>query len=339
MQLISIIVPIYNVGRYLERCLKSILQQTYTCFEVILIDDGSTDESGDICDDYQTKDSRIRVIHKENKGVSDTRNVGLQNVTGDYICFVDPDDVVAPNFLEELYRLCTDNDADVSMVRYKTFTDNVTFKEATEKNIEILSARDVLWRQFGADYVNYIVLWNKMYKASLFENIVFPDVRQSEDEAVLYRIFYKAEKVVVSHEVLYGYFMRLSSLTKAPFSEKKLDFLLVAKERIDFFAEKKETALMEAYQYVYAVSLMAYVYRVRKDLKDKVFARELRKEYKKLFPEVNKATTLSVKRKCVLYLFEYFPLSYGIYEMVTYVMWRLSKNARKDYKKRKHFKE
>lgn len=339
MQLVSIIVPVYNVGKYLERCLKSILQQTYKHFEIILVDDGSTDNSGRVCDEYKEKDDRIRVIHKENKGVSDARNVGLQNVTGDYICFIDPDDVVAPDFLDKLYKLCMEHDADISMVRYRTFTDEIIFDNLHEKKIEVLSSKEVLWRQFGADYVNYIVLWNKMYKANLFDGIVFPNVRQSEDEAVLYRIFYKAERVVVSDEILYGYFMRLSSLTKSNFTEKKIDFLRVARERVHFFDENKETALMEAYQYVYAISLMIYGHRAKKYLKNKVLARELWIEYKKMFPIIKKASTLNGKRKSVICLFRICPMLYGIYDKVTYIMWRLSKNAREDYKKRKHFKE
>ena len=119
-KLISVIVPVYNVEKFLDKCISSIVNQTYKNLEIILIDDGSTDESVQICDKWQEKDNRVRLTHKENTGVSDTRNIGLEKTTGEYICFVDSDDYIEPDYIENLYKSLTENNADIASITYSS---------------------------------------------------------------------------------------------------------------------------------------------------------------------------------------------------------------------------
>ncbi|SEQ23282.1 glycosyltransferase family 2 protein [Butyrivibrio sp. TB] len=204
---ISIIVPVYKTQDYIDRCIKSIIGQSYPDFELILVDDGSPDKAGIICDEYAEKDNRIKVIHQKNSGQSVARNNALKVATGDYYCFIDSDDYVADNLLERLYSLITEKDADISLVSYQTFTgeraeadskispDIVTYSNTNMiKNIHMV--KDEL----------YVVMWGKLFKKELFEGIQFPEGRICEDLHVLYRIYDRAKTSVFCDEKLYYYY-------------------------------------------------------------------------------------------------------------------------------------
>lgn len=217
---ISIIVPVYKTQDYIDRCIKSIIGQSYTDFELILVDDGSPDKAGTICDEYAGKDNRIKVIHQKNSGQSVARNNALKVATGDYYCFIDSDDYVADNLLERLYSLITEKDADISLVSYQTFTgeraeadskispDIVTYSNTNMiKNIHMV--KDEL----------YVVMWGKLFKKELFEGIRFPEGRICEDLHVLYRIYDKAKISVFSDEKLYYYYR--SNVSSSTYSINK----------------------------------------------------------------------------------------------------------------------
>lgn len=181
---ISIIVPVYQVEKYISQCIESILAQTFTDFELILVDDGSKDNSGKICDEYAEKDKRIRVLHKENGGLSDARNKGLDNASGNYFMFVDSDDYIAPNMAECLYQNIIKEDADIAACNFRyVFEEDVEEDFSTENKAEVLSGKEIFYnRKNERNYGFWTVAWNKLYKAETFKNMRFRFGKYHEDE-------------------------------------------------------------------------------------------------------------------------------------------------------------
>lgn len=204
--LITVIVPVYNVEKYLDRCMQSVLHQTYRNLEIILVDDGSTDSSGKMCDDYARQDRRVKVIHKKNGGLSDARNAGLAQASGDYIGYVDSDDWVEPDMYERMHRACMENDAQVAVCRY--FSE---FKDRTESGGSgdvVLLPRDRLLKIYigGHDmYIIYNSVWSKLFRKDLVQGMVFPKGRNSEDIMYTTRAFCKCDRAVYLDTCLYHY--------------------------------------------------------------------------------------------------------------------------------------
>lgn len=234
---VSVILPIYCVEKYLEQCIDSILEQTYSGLEIILVNDGSIDNCGDICDRYSMKDSRIRVIHKGNGGVSSARNVGLDTATGEYIAFIDPDDTVHPRYIEILLELCRQYDCDIAQCDFLAVAeDSVKLPFGQKQRIDILNNRQALSKLCSVnEEVRYVVPWGKIYKKSLFDNIRYPLGRIHEDEFTTYLLFWKARKIVISNQYLYYYIQRRTSIMGRKFSINRLDVLDALRERADFF--------------------------------------------------------------------------------------------------------
>lgn len=205
-ELISIIVPVYNVEKYLDRCMQSILQQTYQRLEIILVDDGSTDSSAQKCDSYARRDSRVTVIHKQNGGLSDARNAGLEAASGAYIGYVDSDDWIEPDMYERMYRACVENDAQLAVCRY--FNE---YRDRTESggsgSVVSLSREELLKIYIEGDdaYVIYNSVWSKLFKRDLVEGMVFPKGRNSEDIMYTTRAFCRAHKAVYLDSSFYHY--------------------------------------------------------------------------------------------------------------------------------------
>ena len=211
--LISVVVPIYNVEKYLTKCIDSIINQTYKNLEIILVDDGSPDNCGKICDEYKKKDNRIKVIHKKNGGLSDARNEGIKIATGKYIGFIDSDDFVNLKMIEILYDLLKNNNADISVVSYKYyFGEEENNNESVEiKSPKILSNIDAITYLFDNNKLgNYA--WNKLYKLSLFDDVKYPVGKKMEDLGTTYKLFSKSNKIVYSDTELYYYLQRGDSI-------------------------------------------------------------------------------------------------------------------------------
>ncbi|MBO5910273.1 MAG: glycosyltransferase family 2 protein, partial [Clostridia bacterium] len=224
--LISIIVPIYNVQEFLPQCIDSILKQTYKNIEIILVDDGSPDDCGKICDEYQTKDNRIKVIHKPNGGLSDARNVGIENCVGQYICFVDSDDILHKDYVMCQYQQITSTNSDISICQYSNFIQDHEVNELDSKNVTIekLNNHELISKLFVKNNINFICACTKMYKSSLFNTLRFDVGRLHEDEFIIYKIFNICERAVVINLPLYFYRGRQGSITKARnFKQKNLD--------------------------------------------------------------------------------------------------------------------
>lgn len=235
--LISVIVPVYNVEQYLSRCVDSLLAQTYHNLEIILVDDGSTDNSGAICDLYSKKDKRISVIHKKNGGLSDARNVGIDLANGSYIGFVDSDDWIAQNMLETLLHNMIYYEADVSICRFKFTADEKEKEVAVQNETRIYDKYQAIDAMF-IDKVFASHACNKLYKAHLFDNIRFPIGKIYEDQFTTYKIIWAANKIVYTNKQCYYYFIRNDSIARGNFDAKQFDVLDATDVIIDFFKER-----------------------------------------------------------------------------------------------------
>ena len=223
MPTVSVIVPVHNVESYLPRCIDSILAQTYTDFELILVDDGSPDRSGAICDEYAAKDSRIRVIHKENGGVSSARNAGLAAAKGDFIGWVDADDIVEKDMYEVMIRVAKLNNADIVQCQHNR--ENILNNSPRSEIFTEMTGTDFVKRIFlmsGANYTNQVSLWSKIYRKDLFQDIVFPLGRTYEDEQETYKVCLKANKLIEIPDILYHYVYREHSIITGVSSIKML---------------------------------------------------------------------------------------------------------------------
>ena len=213
---ISVIIPIYKVHAYLSKCVESITAQTYGKLEIILVDDGSPDECPALCDAWALKDKRIKVIHKENGGLSDARNAGIEIASGDYILFVDGDDYIAPDMCEKLLTAIEDSDADMAVCSfYWEYPDRQEIQPMSVLNGTVVSQSEILetWARFGG--VEFVVAWNKLYRRELFftpEHIRYPVGRLHEDEFTSYRLLYAAKRVVFVDKPLYHYVQRGNSI-------------------------------------------------------------------------------------------------------------------------------
>ena len=234
--MVSIIVPVYNVEKYLSKCVDSILIQTYRDFEIILVDDGSTDSSGLICDNYN-KEERITVIHKKNGGVSSARNAGLEIARGDYIAFVDSDDWVSPEFIETHIQNLKKMDADISVCRYWNIKDrNIkSIQEKKEKEIWILTKEEAIDAMFIYNKFQSQV-WCMVFNRKLFDDIKFPFTRTYEDQAVTYKLIWESARIVFTNEKLYYYFQNHNGICLS--YKDRRDLLLAYDEAIEFFREK-----------------------------------------------------------------------------------------------------
>lgn len=210
--MISVIIPVYNVEPYLCKCLDSVLSQSFSDYEVVLVDDGSTDGSAEICKAYQLRDSRIRYSYKENGGLSSARNQGLEISQGSYVTFIDSDDYIEPEYLCTLYRLIKDNDADISTCFY-----NIESKKGTrpwsdvDAEENVFDSRAALLRLFSSKEIDVCAVC-KLYKKSLFKEIVFPEGKLFEDVGTTYKLLGQANAVAVCHKPLYHYVMRDNSI-------------------------------------------------------------------------------------------------------------------------------
>ena len=218
---ISVIIPVYNVEKYLKRCLDSVINQTYKNLEIILVDDGSTDNSGKICDEYAKNDKRIIVIHKENGGVSVARNIGLDICTGDYVNFIDSDDWIDLKFFKKLYDNLLKSHADISCCDY--------IRTEKYKNLkkEFLNYMDYYGENILEVYLEKELTspCNKLYKKELWQNIKFPANKTNEDICTIFKIFLKSKIVIYTEEKLYYYYKHSDSTIKSKFSNKNLDLL------------------------------------------------------------------------------------------------------------------
>lgn len=253
--LISVIVPVYNVEQYLSDCIKSILNQTYTNLELLLVDDGSTDNSGIICDEFSSVDNRIKVIHKINGGLSSARNVGIESASGDYYSFIDSDDYVEETFLECLYRKSLQENADICECSFFRLRMNKMTRERVF-DYETLDHETAIRRLLAIPYESFVVIWNKLYRKKLFDKIRFPEGKLHEDEYTTYKLIYEANKVAYVNMNLYIYRIRDKSITNSEFNFKRLEVLDCIEEMESYFNKHNVNLNQELLFHQFAVQII-----------------------------------------------------------------------------------
>lgn len=233
---ISVIVPVYNVEKYIEKCVCSILEQTFTDFELILIDDGSTDSSGQYCDKIQEQDERIKVIHKKNGGLSSARNAGIDVATGKYLTFIDSDDYIAENMLNELYQDINRENAELAMVGlYHVYADSAPSTISEEYHVlsQEETTRLILIGKLIS--VNAVA---KLYKKELFNEVRYPVGKAYEDAFTIMKVITQCSKIVVNTKQYYYYFHRQGSITTNTFSVKDLECIEAWEENYEIISKQ-----------------------------------------------------------------------------------------------------
>lgn len=301
MQLISVIVPVYNVAIYLSRIITALVEQTYPNIEIIMVDDGSKDDSYKICCGYAEKYNNIRVYHKENSGAASTRNYGLKKAKGVYVTFVDADDYISKDYVEFLYKIMIENKADISVCGFKKFFGN---------NIEICGDEREETKVFSPEQALEDLLYRrnltnspclKLFKREFVENFMFPEGMLYEDLAVVYKWFGESKTIVYSPKVKYYYFQREGSSMHSKFNARKLDKLLIMREMENYIVKKYphlRTALdsrmfISVLQLIREVPLTKEYSSCRKELK--CILRQLRY---KVFKDTNNTQMTRVLAVC-----------------------------------------
>ena len=266
---ISIIVAVYNVEKYLKKCLDSIINQAFQNFELILVDDGSTDSSGEICDEYKTKDKRIKVIHQENRGLSAARNVGIDASTAEYIGFVDGDDYISYNMYEFLYNCLIENNADVAVCGLYNCFKNKKVPQYKKKEFYLLDNVSALKMALeGVVFSVHAV--NKLYKRDLFKKNRFPEGRLSEDAFIIPKILFESKKVVVKTLPLYYYVHHSGTITTSNYKKKDLDVVSAYFKILKFVEKncpelKKQAEFRFLWAFMYVLDKMILTENLQKD--------------------------------------------------------------------------
>lgn len=298
--LISVIIPIYKAERYLEKCVRQVMSQTYQNLEIILVDDGSPDKCGAICDELSLTDSRIHVIHKENGGAATARNAGLDVMKGQYVAFVDADDYMEDNYIEVLYRTLSENDAQVSICSFKTIDEDgnavvidslhdegasgVLEDSKKDAIVDIFSGNEIILQDLQGHW-EHVAPWGKLYQADLFTGVRYPKWPAYEDEHVFIHVFDKVEKAAASKEKLYYYVQHAGSLMNTAYSEKQRSTTMkMWKERIEYYNDNTkrhkelQNCVLQAFVAWNVWFLSLYAHEMTKEQKG-----ELKKEIRTYF--------------------------------------------------------
>ena len=319
-ELISVIVPIYNVEKYLNKCIESIINQSYSNLEIILVDDGSKDSSGIMCDNYILKDKRIKVIHKENGGLSDARNVGIEKAKGEYIVFIDSDDWIDEKMIEILYNIIKKNNSDISICDYfLAYNEEI---QTQKEDIEIINLSNIeaLKTIYDKDLgVCMIVAWNKLYKRNLFkDDIRYPYGKIHEDEFTTYKLLYKAEKISYTKQKMYYYRQRENSITSS-FNKKRLDCLEAFDERVKYmkYIVKNESLYKKTLKEYYELIIVMYFKYEKFYSNDKRTLKTLKKKALKIFKENKNSFQWTIKQKIIFGSFVINPKIFRIIEEIS----------------------
>ncbi len=313
--MISVIVPIYRVEEYLKRCVDSILNQTYNDLEIILVDDGSPDNCPAICDEYAKKDSRIKVIHKENGGLSDARNAGLAIAKGEWLSFIDSDDWIEPDMYEILLKNATEYNSQISVGGVNDElcnSDSIKIIKTTfdgKEDIKCLSPKDAMRKHLLGSWA----AWDKIYRREVFKDIKFPVGEINEDEVIMLKLLDKCERIVYNNRVFYHYIHRAESITTASFSPKKLVWVKHCKDNLEWIRKNYPELESEALSRL----LSSILWSMREmALSKESFSKEMkkiRKELKSNF-KVFKNIKTTTQQRLRLYMINYFPVS--LYKMI-----------------------
>lgn len=316
--LISVIIPVYKVEAYLTACVESVLAQTYPNIEIILVDDGSPDGCPAICDAFAARDSRIRVLHKENGGLSSARNAGIDMAGGDYLALLDSDDLWSPRFLERLFRAIQETEADFAVCLFQSFQNEQEIRNAIAAKTLCFSQADAFECLFDHRNENMVVAPNKLYVRKLFDGadqkLRYPVGKLHEDEAVIHEIIGAAEKVAWVEEAHYYYRQSPGSITTSRFTLKRLDETFAKEQRIAYFEGRGMQALADRTKIVYLSNLMRLYRTVQAELEDKEAAAQACSGLYQKFCRYYSGTLMNRASRCMrlrCILFKLFPCVYS----------------------------
>lgn len=292
--MISIIIPVFNVEEYIGRCVESVLNQTYQDFEILLIDDGSTDKSGEICDEYVSKDSRIKVFHVENNGAATARNVGIDNAKGEYISFIDSDDFVAPQMYEILINNLIQYKSDISACNYIRGK-NFDKSDLEVKNVIKVFDSEQMSKKFSSQLTILDSPCAKLFVRKLFEDIRFPDRTLHEDVWVAHHLLCGANKVVYIDKKLYCYYERDNSISVTQDKKKRIEDLINGMIDRNLYFKNKHFYDVQLDVARRTANLVIFFYRdCAKDIRKKEIRNNLRNKFKEIMT-INK-NVFSVKQ-------------------------------------------
>jgi len=303
MDKISVIIPVYNVEKYLDECLESVVNQTYKNLEVILVDDGSTDKSIQICEKYANQDSRVKLYKKGNEGPGFARNFALEKLTGNYFTFIDSDDAISENYILTLYTSIKQNNADISLCDYSS--ENID--QDIIKNEEILNKMDLFEKMVKGNTL-FSVCWGKLYNTDKYKHIKFNNFLVSEDELYLQNIYQETTKAVLCKTKLYFYRNNQNGIIKGKFTKEKLSAINALELREKFL---KENEYLDLY-YINRVSLLykiIFLYFQSKKFLEEKERLNLRKKFDNYYKFDKK--TISKKDRFWLGLFKFSPCLYN----------------------------
>jgi len=292
---ISVVVPIYKVEKYIHRCVDSILSQSFTDFELILVDDGSPDACGKICDEYAEKDSRIRVIHQKNGGLSAARNSGIDIAQGEWLSFIDSDDWVHPDYLRLLYEAAVENSTDISIGLYVRTDGRGDIDNAPINPRISIEQPEGFWIE---KRTNATVAWGKLYRWRLFDGVRYPVGKYHEDEYVTYRLLFACDKIAVVNAPLYRYFVNTDSISGMNYIKRMPDIIKAFTQHLEFFKDSlwQEAYRLEVEKYAEAYSNAIWLIKNNEDAESKKKTEELRIELR-AFMETYKSMIPFEKRK------------------------------------------
>ncbi|MEH7159013.1 glycosyltransferase family 2 protein [Neobacillus drentensis] len=322
MPIISIIVPIYKVEKYIHNCINSILAQTFEDFELILINDGSPDNCGEICNDFARMDNRIKVLHKENGGLSDARNAGLNIAQGEYIAFVDGDDWIEKDMYKILYQNIKKYNADISVCKYREVSGYSEIDSVITNNCKVFNNKEAFDCLFNNKYFASHAC-DKLYKKELFDNIQYPKGKLYEDMFTTYKLFEKINKVVYSNYIGYNYFQRKDGIVKSKFKIEKLDYLNAFEGIFDLCVDKypqSKKAVTSAF-ILANISLLGEM--CRDNFRDKIIKSNIEKKVRKhlLFFCCN--GNVPIKSKVIAIV---IAINYRIFEVIKNIRYKINMN-------------
>ncbi len=311
---ISVIVPIYRVEKYLPACIDSILNQTFTDFELILVDDGSPDRCPEICDETAKRDARVRVIHQANAGLSAARNAGIEAAHGAWLSFVDSDDYIAPHFCEKLYQTAQRTNADCVMCSVQNVDESGKLIDSALMRVadEVKTGREVL-RKIGRDDVTpYLTAWNKLYRRKLFNTLRYPAGRQNEDVFVFAELFCQVQRAVCVAEPLYFYRKRIGSIMNSVVTLRNLDEMWAYVNCFEHLQQDDEESILKETEKRVFAKLTGVYYRVTEEDRYSNKMKQAKKAQWNIAMRLMKQGRLDLRSLARTLLFQALPGVYGL---------------------------
>ena len=318
MEKISVIVPVYNVEKYIDRCVQSLFDQAYENIEIVLINDGSTDRSGEMCDEYAKKDSRVKVLHQKYNGVADARNKGVAMATGEYIIFLDGDDEADKEYVSKLYTTLKENDLDIAQCCLLRIRNGEPInKLEVKEGVRIFNGMEMQMKTFDRDRYFCNVVCGKLFKKELFEGLSFPYGRINEDESMIYLLTFKSKRVGIIDDYLYYYHYNGDSITEKKYNIHRLDAFYMLEEKFAFYKERGLEAFANKVANEYFSQMSVVFCHKKEEIADDYNAikKKAREIYKKDRREILNRAKLRIDRRvfCLLsYISVGFVKLYGV---------------------------